>query len=500
MEARRHVTPTWILGFCITAFVVMAALLAATRPPQADEGHFASGAAAIAFEGRFVMPMWTEWIATLDERVYSNMPLYFVLLAGWFKAFGVDFLTMRLFSALWGVVLIGAGYVTLRSLSGDNRVAALGAVLLAFNYDIVNFATARYDIMAAALNLSGVAVYLHYRAHHLGRAVVLGNACVAAAFLTHPYGVFGLAGLLVFATVLDRHRLRPRHLLLAGTPYVVAGGAWGLYVIQDLEMFRSQFGANASRRMDALGAPLHALYSELHDRYLVAFGGWRPDYPIMARVKVMLLAFYGLGVAGCLLTPAIRARPGYRALLIYLLAAFGLLTFMEGTRWYIYMVYIIPLYALCAAVFLQSWLRKPGYPRLLAGAATISFILFTVVTVSFRARIDVHGRAFVPAVHYLQQQIRDGDLVMAGGEFGMGLGFADHVLDDARLGYANGRVPDFVVLSQIYAGRHERFARERPDLHEHVTRTLDEFETVFTSRVGHHWYQVLARRDRALVP
>jgi hypothetical protein len=484
-----------VLVFCLLAFVVMASVLAARRPPQADEGHFASAAAAIAFEGRFVMPMWTEWIPTLDERVYSNMPLYFVALAAWFKAFGVDFLTMRLFSVIWGVVLIGAGYVILRSLSGDGRVATLGVVLLAFNYDIVNYSSARYDIMAAGLNLAGIAAYLHYRAHNLGRAVLLGNVLVAAACLTHPYALFGMAGLLVFAIMLDRHRLRLHHLLIAAGPYMVAGAVWGLYIIQDVDMFRAQFGRNASNRADALATPFHAIYTELRDRYLVAFGGWSAAGPGIARVKVLLLAFYGFGVAGCLLSPSIRSRLEYRALLVYLLVSAGLLTFLESTRWYIYMVYIIPLYAMCTAVFLHEWLGRPGYRRNLAVAATAAFVLFCVFTLVLRTAINVHGSAFVPAVEYLQQRISDGDLVMAGGEFGVGLGFADHVLDDAKLGFSNGRVPDFVVLSQIYAHRHARWALTRPELHDHVTRTLSEFETVFTSRAGHHWYEVLERRN-----
>jgi 4-amino-4-deoxy-L-arabinose transferase-like glycosyltransferase len=484
-----------VLVFCLLAFVVMAVVLAARRPPQADEGHFASAAAAIAFEGRFVMPMWTEWIPTLNERVYSNMPLYFITLAAWFKAFGVDFLTMRLFSVLWGVVLIGAGYVILRSLSGDGRVATLGVVLLAFNYDLVNFASARYDIMAAALNLAGVSAYLHYRVHNLGRAVLLGNVIVAAACLTHPYALFGMAGLLVFAIMLDRRRLRLQHLLIAASPYIVAGLAWGLYIIQDVDMFRAQFGTNASNRTDALANPLHAIYSEFRDRYVVAFGGWRAGGPGIARVKVLLLAFYGIGVAGCLLSPTIRSRVEYRALLAYLLVSAGLLTFLESTRWYIYMVYIIPLYALCTAIFLHDWLRRPGYRRHLAAAATAAFVLFCVFTLLFRAAINVHGVAFVPAVEYLQQHTSAGDLVMAGGEFGIGLGFAQHVLDDAQLGYANGRAPDFVVLSPVYAQRHARWARTRPEVHDHITRTLGEFETVFTSRAGHHWYEVLARRN-----
>jgi 4-amino-4-deoxy-L-arabinose transferase-like glycosyltransferase len=425
------------------------------------------------------------------------MPLYFVMLAGWFKAFGVSFLTMRSFSVLWGVVLIGAGYVILRSITRDPRVALLGVVLLAFNYDIINFASARYDIMVAALNLSGIAAYLHYREKDLQKGVLLANTLLAAACLTHPYALFGLAGLSIFALFLDRNRLRLRHFLVAGLPYIVAGSAWGLYIIQDVEMFRSQLASNSTGRLSPFADPLRAVYSEIHQRYIVLFGGWREGTPLVARVKVLSLAFYGVGIAGCLFTRRLRSAPGVRALLAYVLTSFLLLTFFEGKRWYIYLVYIIPLYALVAAVFLGDLVRRGGAQRLLALSATACFVFFTVATVAFRASLDVHGRAFVPASEYLRQNIAEGQLVMAGGEFGLGLGFARHVLDDAKLGFVNGRVPDYIVISPVYAGRHEGLARSNPEQHAHVQQMLGKFEPVFTSRAGDVWYTVLRHRDLA---
>jgi hypothetical protein len=43
----------------LLVFLVLALVLAVTRPPQSEEGHFANAGAALATQGRFVMPMWT---------------------------------------------------------------------------------------------------------------------------------------------------------------------------------------------------------------------------------------------------------------------------------------------------------------------------------------------------------------------------------------------------------------------------------------------------------
>jgi len=149
-----------IVGALVGVYVVLAVALAMTRTPQSDEGHFASAAAAFARNGKLVMPMWTEWISTLDQRLYANMPLYFVALGGWFKAFGVSFLGMRLFSVLSGIALVLAWSGIVRRVSGRQAGAIVGAMLVGLDYDIINLSTARYDVMCAALGALALLAYL----------------------------------------------------------------------------------------------------------------------------------------------------------------------------------------------------------------------------------------------------------------------------------------------------------------------------------------------------
>ena len=439
------------------------------------------------------MPMWTEWIASLDERVYATMPLYFVVLAGWFTAFGTSFESMRLLSVAWGVALVGAWYVVGREVGRGRTAGLLTAVLVGLNYDVVNAASARYDVMAAALGTLGLAAYLLLRERRLTLAIVASQALVCAACLTHPFGVFGGAGVLIFGLVLDARRLRPRHLLAAAAPYVVELGLWGLYIAQDPAMFRDQFAENASGRVGA-GSPLDAIGAELRERYLVALGGWRAGLPLAARAKVLTLVAYAGGVLGCALTPAVRRSAAGRALLLYAVVAFLLLTFLDSNRWYIYTIHVVPVYAACAALFAEQLRRRGGRARMLALGGTAAFALFTVAAVAYRARLDVHGRAFEPTVAFLRERLQPGDLVMAGGEFGVALGFERHVLDDMQLGFANGRSPAYVVVGRDYAATHALYRRGAPAVADHVARVLARYRLVYASPgVGDHWYRVYAR-------
>ena len=54
----------------------------------------------------------------------------FMGLGVWFKAFGIDLITMRYFSIFWGVVLLASWYRIVRILSGDRLISLLGLVLI----------------------------------------------------------------------------------------------------------------------------------------------------------------------------------------------------------------------------------------------------------------------------------------------------------------------------------------------------------------------------------
>ena len=484
-----------IIIACVACYLLLAVLLANVRAPQSDEGHFAEGAVNLAFHGRLVLPTWTPWISTLDQRVYAMMPVYFFGLATWFRVFGVGMLTMRYFSVLWGCILVVSYFLLLRQSSKDRILGIIALFVLAFSYDVVNLTTARYDGMAAGLVALGLGLYAVLRRYHMAVAILVANSCIAAAAMCHPYGAFGFVYFGIFFLMLDRDRFRFSQLALIALPYVVALAAWGTYIAKDPAMFRAQFGGNASAHTVSVFRPVAAVVSELRERYWPAFGGGGPGASAYARVHLAILLLYILAYAASWLTPAIRTERVNRAVLFCAAFGFFALTFAEGTRGYVYLAHVIGFYSLVVAIWLRHLIVTGGWQRLTAFAIMWCLALFSVATIAYRAHQNSYQRAFVPAAAYLKAHLQDRQLVFAGGDFGIPLGFADHVLDDRQLGYRNHIRPDYIVIDRDYASSFHEEKAHKPDVYANVMQTLQEYQLVFERQAGADYYRIYARPD-----
>jgi hypothetical protein len=259
-------------------------------------------------------------------------------------------------------------------------------------------------------------------------------------------------------------------------------------------MFRAQLAANASGRFATYRTPVAAIVGEVRDRYLTLYGGLRPGVPLAMRFKLGMLALYVGGIAGCVLLPALRRRAEVRALAVATPTAFLMLAYLESNRWYIYFIHVLPLYAACTAVTATAVLDRGRVMRRMVWVGAALAGLFAATTVAYRARQDVQGHAFNPALVYLQRHVASGDLVMAGGEFGVGLGFAEHVLDDPLLGYHNHRVPTWIVESYDYEQTQRDAAAARPEIGAHLRKTLASYQQVFSAERGERAYRVLRRQ------
>lgn len=478
----------------LLGYVILSVELARVRPPNSDEGEHGSVAAIFEAHHYLAMPMANEvWLPGLDRHLYAIMPLYFVVLSAWFRAFGIALITMRFFSVLWGVIALASWYTIVRLLSGDRLISLLSLVLIAFNYDYIDLTSGRYDIMCAALNVAGLAIYLALRGRRLDLALFLSNLLIAAAFMTHPYGLFGFAALALFAISLDRDRIGVKQLALSALPYLVALSAWGLYIAQDVAVFRAQFFANAATRLPRMN-PLATLLAELKQRYVIQVAGWRPHVPVYMKVKVLILAAILFSIIGCLLLRDIRHNRNYKLLLILTALWFLMLTYLEPLKMYGYTVHIWPLYFVLVAIFLGTMIKRGGLLRYLATACVVMLALFAPVSVAYRVRLNSYQKAFLPAMAFLQQHVHGTALVVAPGEFGFGLGFARHVLDDPQLGCENGKTPKYIVIDKEYEDLIQKLKANNPVIYAQIGKLLSrQYKVVFESRSGYDFYRIYAR-------
>ncbi|HYG08723.1 MAG TPA: glycosyltransferase family 39 protein [Pyrinomonadaceae bacterium] len=492
-----------LLLLCIVAgaCLALAAGSALTKSPWSDEAWFAQAGLNLATRGEMTTPV-LETTGTnfkgLERRTYWVMPLHLVTQAGWYKIFGFSLFSMRMLSAVFGVLALFAWYVVVRSLTGNERVALLTFVLLAFDYIFVMAASfGRGDMMSMSLGAAGLAAYLYLRERNFARAVLASQTLVAACGLTHPNGgVAFFAGLLFLTFYFDRARLGWRHLGLAAIPYAVGAIGWGAYILQAPSDFVAQFTANASTggRMSGLTSPLSAIKNEITLRYLTAFGlgAHSPGTSGPVWIKSFVLLAYVVSLAGCLSFRSLREHRGYRALLILTGIFFLVLTFFDGQKLSFYLVHIVPLYTALVAAFIYRCYATRFVPAWMLALPVCGLLAIQAGGILYRMKLDAYGRSYMAAVNFLKANSTTNTKVMGSAVLGFEFGY-DRVIDDVRFGFNTGKRPDYLVVNDVYEEtiRHYRAGGEGEELARHMNNLLtQEYELVYDE----NFYQIYFRR------
>jgi hypothetical protein len=243
-----------------------------------------------------------------------------------------------------------------------------------------------------------------------------------------------------------------RHVLIAFAPYLMGAIGWGLYIAQDFESFRIQFAINSTHggRLNTFGSPWLTIKREIVIRYLTVLGGWG-DSSALLKVKLFIVISYFGGVIGVLTIRALRQHKGYRVLLFLTGIYFLVLAFTDGRKSQCYVVHVIPLYtALLAASIVFLWrTRGPVIRGVLAAAAGVLFLIHAG-GIAYHVRNDTYHAQYVPVISFLKQNVRSDQLIIGPGVLGIGLRYAPNLIDDFRLGYLSGKVPDWIVVTDWY--------------------------------------------------
>jgi len=460
-------------GGILTAYVSFSVAVALTKRPWCDEAWFASPALNLLEHGSMATtnlePAGT-WQFGLDRRTYWIMPLHILVQTAWYRIVGFGLFAMRTLSMSFGLVLIGSWWMVVRRLTGNDRAALLTAALLAIDYIVVKGASdGRMDVMCAALGAAGLASYLYFREEHLDVAVFVANSGAAAGLLTHPNGICGSVGVLVLTVMMDRSRVRWRHLALAAAPYVVGFGAWGVYILQDPQLFISQVRGNADGRLSGLSSIVQHVIAT----YGPGFGFQAHWAGPIVHLRILILIGYVSGVAGLLLSRELRRAKGPRMLAILTGVYFALLSLVGGPNAHDYLVHIVPLYLACLAMW-TTWIwDRRTLPRWLVVLALSGFVTLQTGSLVARVASNPYGRSFMPVIRFLDQNLPPGAVVMASAEFGFHLGFVPSLVDDPRLGYYSGKHADYVVVDDRYQLWFDQVLTDEPDVLRHVLQSLE---------------------------
>ncbi len=492
----------FVLALILAAYCGLALLSAITSRPNGDEGLFADPAITLITKGYMGTPVreQTPGLPGLERWTYWVMPLHLVVLAGWYKIFGIGLMQMRILSIVWGSVCLAALISLVWRLGLDLWVVVVAAALSATDYIYVGAsASGRMDGMAAALGFLGLAVYCNLRDKRLGLAMLMGHLSVAAAVFTHPNGVIFFVCLMFLIIVLDRDRLRISYLLTSAAPYLAGAAAWGLYIMQSPQTFLAQWLWQIRMKAgDGVSfSPVGYVVSEFH-RYVDAYGmgsvhARGVSGPVV--LKAMVLAAYLLAVLALLRGRELRENRGFRLLFSLTALVFLIMLFFNEklTR---YLLNITPLYDTLLAIVLVGLYRRGRTARAIAILSFASLLTIQAGGLILRSRFDAYARQFLPAVEFVRERLQPGTTVIASADFGFGIGF-DRTTDDWTLGFYAHERPKLVVIEEQYLHALDTLGRKYPQILQHVNRTLrEDYRLVY----DHEYYQVYELRSGELSP
>jgi hypothetical protein len=479
-------------------FIVLAVMSAHVNLPGTDEAWFASPALNLITHGTFGTSVLDPTAAFrknnltgINQHTYWVMPLYSLAQAAWCRVVGFGLMHVRYLSAIWGLVALVAWYRLLMAVGGDRRVATLAVGLMAVDFTVVLAASwGRMDMMSAALGIAGLAAFLSLREKHLVRAILVSQACVAAAGLSHPMALGYFTGLLFLTLYRDWRRIRVPHVLAAGLPYLVGAAGWGLYILQAPHDFLLQFGGNAAAREVALNDPAGMFYVQFVERYWHMFG-MAPDTQGFSHMKVLILAVYAAGVAGALFTRGIWRHEGYRTLLLTGGVTIFTMMAIDNESHYFYLVhFVLWLIALTAIAIVWYWDRRL-VPRWVLAAVVALVVLVQFATIGRRVSQRAYATIYLPVTGYLQAHAQGKGIIMGSAELAFELGYVDNLVDDPRLGYRSGKRPNFIVIDKNrYAEWIPQYEQREPETYRYIRGMMDgEFHQVLENGA----YRIYAR-------
>ena len=112
-------------------------------------------------------------------------------------------------------------------------------------------------------------------------------------------------------------------------------------------------------------------------------------------------------------------------------------------------------------------------------------------------RRDTFGKTYKPMMAFLKKTVNANDSIMASSELGFDLGFFGNLTDDLRLGYINGKTPDYIVVDSGYEEWFKIYSVSDPANYRFIMNRLSrEYRPIYNQEP----YTVYVRQTSKEVP
>lgn len=436
-----------LVGLALTAYAAWNGL------PIPDEGSFANASHRLAHQGIYGTTIFetagTQFLR-FHERTYWAFPLLMMIQAFWMWLGGPEGLfALRMLSGVWLSVSITTLALFLLRRGAPRAVALLAAALLATNFHIIQIEKlARPDGLCQALGFSSLLAYVSIRERAFRPALLVSQALSALALLSHPNGILHFTCLAALVLTLDHKRLTLWLVVTAGLVHLTIYSPWLAYIALDPEAFASQIRENSIDRYQRSLNPILALWREINDRYLVAYG--LRDAGGAAALKALVLVAQWGAVAACLLNPKWRRETYIRELLMFCGLTFSIQLFFNQKIVH-YLIHIIPFYcAMLAAVVVSLWTTAQNRSLMRRGLAVgIATLMFVQIGATLKRGQQTHWAGTSQEIAaFMQRNATGAKLIFGDAGFEQTLDYDPRLLEDRFLGLKSGKQGDILMVQE----------------------------------------------------
>ncbi len=384
-------------------------------PPHGDEAWFISRAWAFLHSGRVFGP--------LDEGVIDRFPGYWTFLPwlpNWILSLGVRLASSpaliggRVVSLIFGAILLIAVFNIACDLK-NRSIGLLSVFLVATSSPFLYSAhIARYDIYAAALGYTAIALYIKNLTPRRPWIGIIQGLCVGLAFEMHPNAMLFIAALGVLYVWDYRRSILSARDFWGFSAGLLVGA--GFYVLLHMARFpQTYFALNQLAFSLTHTPPLFTLNVSVLGRAFI-------------ETAVILFAIYLLALPvliAALVTLAKEKSPeGNRLLLLGVLLVSGFVFWIRNKEMY-YRILFSPALDIILAVYLVQSFNRSWIGRIQDYLSRASLILVAIyVAMNLNILRNDYFQVYQNAQNQINRAILPADTIMGPQEFWFGL--SDH--------------------------------------------------------------------------
>lgn len=398
------------VALVIGGFVWVASQRLGTVPvPEGDEAYMTQVSYEMLFHHKIAVPMMRYLGGNIENAWHSRTPVYFFVMAGFYKLFGYGLAEGRAFNLMTAALTLLMVYLIGRRLF-DWRAALIAVVMLIGDQTFLERSRLlRNDYSAATFALLAYLLYETARQRKSSRLMALSGLAAGAGVMCHTNAAYMVAAICVLILFGEGWRaFRSRNLyLFAGSAFAVTAYEI-VYALIDWNNFLLQ---NRGDELHFRVLSFSGIWQNILEEKL-RYGKWyvggvmfqglsQVTLRVFQALAVVSIVYVAIACARRFKRGALQADPRVRVFVVTLIVVLFHAVVVSHKRIY-YLAHLAPWFALCVGIFVRDgldWitsLRREA-PRL-RPAFAVAMVLIALAAAGYALQLGNQYRNYLARV------------------------------------------------------------------------------------------------------